>query len=193
MRRQFASAHNYARQQCLLQVLKSALFLTNTFRIIRVILIANKGSYVKRSTSLLAAMALAAAQLSGLPAANAQSLKFKEMISRDKEKVASLGKEANQACGTQIAFQVDYTTYSRVLDDDNNQSPWAYLANATDALKKVCRSDEGKQAVQAKVKSVIVSNGDAESESLANGVLRYQVPYRGHSPASVVNWLQANL
>ena len=144
-------------------------------------------------TYIVAVMILGGAQLAGAPAANAQSLKLKEMIARDKEKVASLGKEANQACGTQIAFQVDYGSYSRVLDDDNNQSPWAYLANATDALKKVCRSNEGKQAVQAKIKTVIVSNGDSESESLAKGVFRYQVPYRGHSPATVVNWLQANL
>lgn len=128
-----------------------------------------------------------------LPAANAQSLKQKEMITRDREKVASLARETNQACSTQIAFQIDYATYSRVLDDDNNQSPWAYLANATDALKQICRSSEGKQAVQSKIKSVVVSNGESESESLNNGVFRYQVPYRGHSPATVVKWLQANL
>lgn len=125
--------------------------------------------------------------------ADAQSLKQKEMISRDKEKVASLAKETNQACGSQIAFQIDYATYSRVAEDDNNQSPWAYLANATDALKQVCRSDAGKQAVQAKIKSVIVSNGASEAESIDGGVFRYQVPYRGHSPATVVKWLQANL
>ena len=148
---------------------------------------------MKSWTYTVAAIVVAGASLATAPAATAQSLKLKEMMSRDKEKVASLAKEANQACGTQIAFQVDYATYSRVLDDDNNQSPWAYLANATDALKKVCRSDAGKQAVQSKIKSVVVSNGANESESLDGGVFRYQVPYRGHSPATVVNWLQSNL
>ncbi|RYF42457.1 MAG: hypothetical protein EOO27_45185, partial [Comamonadaceae bacterium] len=75
-----------------------------------------------------AVMIVAGASLATPLAATAQSLKFKEMVSRDKEKFASLAKEANQACGTQIAFQVDYATHSRVLEDDNNQSPWAYLA-----------------------------------------------------------------
>lgn len=141
----------------------------------------------------IAAASVLSSSLMVAPSASAQSLKQKEMISRDKEKVASLAKETNQACGTQIAFQIDYATYSRVAEDDNNQSPWAYLANATDALKQVCRSDAGKQAVQAKIRSVIVSNGASEAESLDGGVFRYQVPYRGHSPATVVKWLQANL
>ena len=82
---------------------------------------------------------------------------------------------------------------SRVVEDDNNQRPWAHLANATDALRQVCRSDAGKQAVQAKIKRVIVANGASEAESLDGGVFRYQVPYRGHGPATVVKWLQANL
>jgi hypothetical protein len=125
--------------------------------------------------------------------ADAQTLKQKEMISRDREKVASIGKETNQACGTQIGFQIDYATYSRVAEDDNNQSPWAYLANATDALKQVCRSDAGKQAVQAMINRVVVANGASEGESLDGVVFRYQVPYRGHGPATVVKWLQANL
>lgn len=147
---------------------------------------------MKRFMFSLASLAMTAA-LSSPFSATAQSIKQKDMIARDKEKVASLAKEANQACGTQIAFQLDYATYAHVLDDENNQPPWAYLANATDAFKQVCRTDAGKQAVQAKVKTVQVSNGQSETESLANGVFRYQVPYRGHSPATVVKWLQSNL
>lgn len=141
----------------------------------------------------IAAASILSSPLTVVSTAGAQTLKQKEMIAKDREKVASLAKEANQACGTQIAFQVDYATYSRVAEDENNQSPWAYLANATDALKQVCRSDAGKQAVQGKIRSVVVSNGTTEAESLEGGVFRYQVPYRGHSPATVVKWLQANL
>ena len=125
--------------------------------------------------------------------ASAQSIKMKDMIATDKEKVASLAKEANQACGTQIAFAVDYPSYSRLFDDDNNQRPWAYLANVTDAFKSVCRTDAGKQAIRDKIKSVSVANASAESESLSNGSFRYTVPYSGHSPATVVEWLKSNL
>lgn len=141
----------------------------------------------------MSAMALVMAPLLHGHAAQAQSLRQKEMIASDTLKVGELAQEANQACGTEIAFQVDYPSYATVLDDDNNQKPWAYLANATDALKRVCRSDDGKKAVQAKIRSVTVSHGEAESESLANGEFRYTVPYRGHSPSTVIQWLEGKL
>ena len=122
-----------------------------------------------------------------------QNIKMKDMIAGDREKVAALAKEANQACGTQIAFAVDYPSYSRLFDDDNNQRPWAYLANVTDAFKSVCRTDAGQQAIREKIRSVSVANASAESESLAGGAFRYAVPYSGHSPATIVKWLQSNL
>lgn len=144
------------------------------------------------SFNTVASILLCAAAVTSLPA-SAQSIKMKDMIASDKEKVASLAKEANQACGTQIAFAVDYPSYSRLFDDDNNQRPWAYLANVTDAFKSVCRTDAGKAGIREKIKSVSVSNASAESESLANGSFRYTVPYSGHSPATIVQWLQSNL
>ncbi len=125
--------------------------------------------------------------------ARAQSLKQQEMITRDTAKVADLARETNQACGTAIRFQVDYPSYAHVLDDDNNQSPWAYLANVTDALKRVCRSDAGKQAVKAKIMAVTAVYGETETEALSNGEFRYIVPYRGHGPSTVVAWLESNL
>ena len=103
------------------------------------------------------------------------------------------GAETNAACGTSIAFSVDYASYSQLLADENNQNPWAYMANATDALKRICQSSDGKQAVEAKIRSVVVSNGSSESESLSNGVFHYTVPYAGHSPRTLVDWLNSNL
>jgi len=136
----------------------------------------------------LAALAMAGA----LPAA-AQSLKLKEVFNNDRTKVAELAAQTNAVCGTSINFSVDYPSYSQLLADDNNQNPWAYMANATDALKRVCQSSDGKQAVQAKIKNVVVSNGASESETLSNGTFHYTVPYAGHSPKTVIDWLQANL
>ena len=126
------------------------------------------------------------------PAA-AHNVKMKDMIASDREKVSSLAKEANQACGTSIAFSVDYASYAKIFEDENNQRPWAYLANVTDAFKSLCRTDAGKQAIRDKIKAVTVVNAASESESLSSGTFRYTVPYSGHSPASVVKWLQTNL
>ncbi len=141
---------------------------------------------------VFATMVISTALLQG-HTAQAQSLKQRDMIASDTVKVGELAKEANQACGTQIAFRMDYPSYATVLDDDNNQKPWAYLANATDALKRVCRSDDGKKAVQAKIRSVTVSHGEAEAESLADGEFHYTVPYRGHGPSTVIKWFEENL
>jgi len=125
--------------------------------------------------------------------ASAQSLKLRELFARDRAKVAEEAKEASDACGKPIAFQMDYSSYSGALDDDNNQPPWAYAANVSDALKRVCASPEGKSAVQAKINSVTVAHAETETKSLGNGVFRYTVPYSGHSPATIVSWLQDNL
>jgi len=126
-------------------------------------------------------------------AAGAQSLKMREMFASDRAKVAEEAKEASDACGKPIAFQMDYATYANVLDDPNNQSPWAYAANVSDALKRVCASEEGKAAVRAKINSVTVAQGPQETKSLSGGVFRYTVPYSGHGPATIVSWLQDNL
>lgn len=142
---------------------------------------------------LLLTLALTISSVLACMPAHAQSLKQQNMIASDTQKAGELAREANQACGSSIEFRVDYPSYAHVLEDENNQSPWAYLANATDALKRVCRNDAGKQAVQAKIKVVTVSNGTSESESLQAGEFHYTVPYRGHGPATVVSWLEANL
>jgi len=61
----------------------------------------------------------------------------------------------------------------------------------SDALKRVCSSDEGKASVRTGIRSV--SHGNAESMALKNGVVSYAVPYSGRSPATVVLLLQDNL
>jgi len=142
---------------------------------------------------ILLALPIALAGIAAPTAAGAQSLKLRELFASDRGKVAEEAKEATDACGTPIAFQVDYATYSGALDDVNNQPPWAYAANVSDALKRVCASDEGKAAVKSKIRSVRVSHGEAEAMSLTGGTFSYAVPYSGHSPASVVKWLEGNL
>ena len=126
-------------------------------------------------------------------AASAQSLRLTELFASDRAKVAAEAKGAIYACGKPISFQVDYATYGGALDDVNKQPPWAYAANVSDALKRVCASAEGKAAVRAKINSVTVAHAEQETKSLAGGVFRYTVPCSGQSPATIVGWLQDNL
>ena len=129
-------------------------------------------------------------------AAHAQNVKTREMIANDKIQVADHAKEANQACGTHINFSVDYSTFSDVStspDNPNQQSPWAFFANVTDALGIVCGTPEGKAAVQSKLKTVVVTHATKESESFSGGTFHYAVPYNGAGVQTVVDYLKSNL
>ena len=126
----------------------------------------------------------------------AQSLKQREMIVSDKIQVAEHAKEANQACGTHINFSVDYSTFSDVLtspDNPNQQSPWAFFANVTDALKSVCGTQEGKAAVQEEIKTVVVVHDVKEAESMSGSTFRYAVPYHGAGVQTIVTYLKNTL
>ena len=130
------------------------------------------------------------------PALQAQSLKQREMIASDKVQVAEHASDANKACGTSINFSVDYSTFSDVLtspDNPNQQSPWAFFANVTDALAIVCGAPEGKAAVQAKIKSVVVTHATKESESLSGTTFHYAVPYNGAGVQTIVKYLKDTL
>ena len=129
-------------------------------------------------------------------AAQAQTLEQKNMIAHDKTVVAERAAETNKKCETHIAFSMDYSTFLNVHTDPtnpNDQSPWSYLANVTDALNKICSTPDGKASVQAKIKTVIVSHGKEECESLQGQTFRYSVPYTGYSYDTIVNWLNKNL
>ena len=118
------------------------------------------------------------------------------MIANDKIQVAEHAKDANQACGTNISFSADYTTFSDVStspDNPNQQNPWAFFANVTDALGIVCGTPEGKSAVQAKIKSVIVTHATKESETLSGTTVRYAVPYNGAGVQTIVKYLKDTL
>ncbi|WP_419805976.1 hypothetical protein [Terriglobus sp.] len=128
--------------------------------------------------------------------AYAQSLEQKNMIAQDKIQVAQYAAETNKKCGTNIAFSVDYPSFAGIKSDPDNlnqQSPWAYFANVTDALNSVCNTNEGKAAVKAKIQKVVVSHAKEESESLNGGLFHYNVSYKVHTVQSVEEWLNKNL
>ncbi len=141
-----------------------------------------------RTVSVLLALPLIAAQ--------AQTLEQKNMIAQDKVEVAEHAAATNKTCGTHIAFSVDYPSFAGIKTDPDNanqQSPYAYFANVTDALDQVCGTPAGKASVQAKIKSVVVSHAKSESESLQGGTFHYNVPYAGASYPTIIAWLNKNL
>jgi hypothetical protein len=137
-----------------------------------------------------------AVSLCGASMLQAQSLKQREMIASDKVQFAKLAAQTNAACGTNINFSIDYSTFSDVLtspDNPNNQQPWALAANATDAVKSVCGSDEGKAAVKQKITKVNITHAKQESEKLNGSTLDYAVPYSGAGVQTIVKYLKDTL
>ncbi len=126
----------------------------------------------------------------------AQSLGEKNLIAQDKTQVAELAAEANKACGTSIPMSVDYASFHGWKEDatnTNQQSPYSFFQNVTEALESVCGTDDGKKSVQAKIKSVTVSHASAESESLQGGAFHYSTPYQGGTSQTIVKWLNGHL
>ena len=143
-----------------------------------------------RSASLsLAVLALASTCL-------AQSVGEANLIAQDKAQVASLAAEANKACGTHISMSVDYPSFRGWKTDASNtnqQSPYSFFQNVTEALESVCGTDAGKTAVQGKIKSVVVSHAASESETLQGGAFHYSVPYQGGTSQTIVQYLNAHM
>ncbi|WP_419804656.1 hypothetical protein [Terriglobus sp.] len=129
--------------------------------------------------------------------AGAQSLKQREMIANDKKQVAEHLAAANKTCGSNVQINTDYSTFADVEtspDNPNQQSPWAFIVNVTDAMDSLCRSSpEAKEAVATKLKTVNVRHAAAESESYSNGVLTYAVPYQGTSYQKIMALLRDKL
>ena len=142
--------------------------------------------------------ALASAVLLTVLAASveAQDLKTREVITSSKTQVAEHLASTNQKCGTHITMNVDYSTFSDVLtapENANQQSPWAFVLNVTDALDSLCGTPDGKAAVQSKIKAVNVKHATTESESLTGTTFNYAVPYTGAGVQTIVAYLQGKL
>ena len=82
-----------------------------------------------------------------------------------------------------MVINTDYSTFADVKtapENTNQQSPYAFIQNVTDAMDDLCRSSpEAKTAIATKLKTVNVKHAKTESESYSNGVLNYAVPYTG--------------
>ena len=146
---------------------------------------------------VLPTAALIAVSFLAISATKAQSLKQRELIAQDKKTVAGRLADANKTCGSNVTLTTDYSTFADVEtspDNPNQQSPWAFVANATDAMDTLCRgSDEGKQAIQTKLKSIQVKHEKTQSLKFTSGTLYYAAPYKGGNVESIVAFLKENL
>ncbi len=129
--------------------------------------------------------------------AHAQTLAQREMIAQDKKQVAEHLASANKTCGSNVQIVTDYSTFADVKtapENTNQQSPYAFIVNTTDAMDDLCRSSpEAKQAIVTKLKTIKVRHAATESESFAGGVLSYAVPYTGATVQTIEAFLRDKL
>lgn len=146
--------------------------------------------------TLQLAFAAAALAASAASTVAAQNLEQRTKYAQDREQLAMYAKRVNQACGTHIAFSINYASYANAPAPAASvrvQSPTEYLMNAGDAIINICTSETGKQAVAGSIKSVVGMYTNGEEESLSNGVFTYKVGYTGGNVDSPEKWLKAHL
>lgn len=118
-------------------------------------------------------------------AADAQSLKQKQ-IQRDQQDY--LNKEAeytNVTCGTQIAAGFDWATYSDA-DYESNYSIYGYCEAALDALTSLCSDDLGKQAVAEKIKKLTCKRGTPQAVELVGDELVFTIDWEAANGTDMI-------
>ena len=150
-----------------------------------------------KSNVVVSTIALLSASLAASPVLSAQSVGQQQLIANSKTQVAEHLASTNKTCGSNIKMNVDYASFSDVStspDNPNQQAPWAFIVNVTDALDSFCSSGpEAKTAVQTKLKMVTVMHAKTESETFSNGTLHYAVPYNGAGYSTITKFLMSNL
>ena len=139
-------------------------------------------------------IAVAAAVITVCGAAGAQDLAQRDKFDQDKTQLAQYATRVNQACGTHIAFSINYQSYAGKSDPSvRMQSPTEYLMNAGDAIINICVTPAGKAAVASKIHAVRGALGGAEEYNLAGGVFTYKTSYKGGSVAAPEKYLKSVL
>lgn len=139
-------------------------------------------------------VALVAAMAAMCGAASAQDLAQRDKFDQDKGQLQQYATRVNAACGTHIAFSINYQSYAGKSDPSvRMQSPTEYLMNAGDAIINICVTPAGKAAVAAKIHAVHGALGGAEEYNLAGGVFTYKTSYKGGSVAAPEKYLKSQL
>ena len=140
-------------------------------------------------------MAWATALCLATAAGSAQDLAARDKIAQDKTNLAQYATRVNSACGTHIAFSIDYASYTGKTPAAGvrQQSYEAYLENAGDALINICVTPAGKAAVAQKIHAVRGGYAESEQYTLAGGVFTYKTGFGGGSVAAPEKYLKAQL
>ena len=123
----------------------------------------------------------------------AQTLKDKEYFAEQEKHLAGEVTFTNERCGNALTAKFDWSK-PPAPDDRKTYSAYGYCSAALEAMRRVCESKAGKEAVQQKIKSLTCSFGPQRTVALKDSAVDYEVNFNSSNDADYVfEYLQNNL
>jgi hypothetical protein len=125
--------------------------------------------------------------------AAAQSLKDKEYFAEQEKYLAEEVTLTSGRCGNALTAKFDWSKPPSP-EDRKTYSAYGYCGAALEAMRRVCESKAGKEAVQQKIKSMTCHFGSQRTVALKDSVVDYEVNFNSSNDADYVfEFLQNNL
>jgi hypothetical protein len=123
----------------------------------------------------------------------AQTLKDKEYFAEQEKYLAEEVTLTNERCGNALTAKFDWSK-PPAPEDRKTYSAYGYCGAALEAVRRVCESKAGKEAVQQKIKSMTCTFGPQRTVTLKDGAIGYEVNFNSSNDADYVfEYLQNNL
>jgi hypothetical protein len=123
----------------------------------------------------------------------AQTLKDKEYFAEQEKYLAEEVTLTNERCGNALTAKFDWSK-PPPPEDRKTYSAYGYCGAALEAVRRVCESKAGKEAVQQKIKSMTCTFGPQRTVTLKDGAIGYEVNFNSSNDADYVfEYLQNNL
>jgi hypothetical protein len=106
----------------------------------------------------------------------AQSLKDKEYFADQEKYLAGEVSSTNERCGNSLTAKFDWLK-PPAPEDRKTYSAYGYCGAALEAVRRVCDSQAGKEAVKQKIKSLTCSFGPKRTVVLKDGAIDYEVNF----------------
>jgi hypothetical protein len=123
----------------------------------------------------------------------AQSLKDKEYFADQEKYLAGEVTSTNERCGNSLTAKFDWSK-PPAPEDRKTYSAYGYCGVALEAMRRVCDSQAGKEAVKQKIKSLTCSFGPQRTVALKDGTIDYEVNFNSSNDVDYLfEYLQNNL
>lgn len=123
----------------------------------------------------------------------AQSLKDKEYFADQEKYLTGEAATTNERCGNSLTAKFDWSK-PPTPEDRKTYSAYGYCGVALEAVRRVCDSQVGKEAVKQKIKSLTCRFGAQRTVVLKDGAIEYEVNFNSSNDADYVfEYLQNNL